>query len=198
MWWSRRRWVLAALGVLLTVGSGLAVLVLSTGSGGSRELLVAARSIPAGHVIERADLRAVSVVGAEDVSAVRSGEVGQLLGRAASVPVAAGALIPADVVRGAGVLPPPGQVLLSIAVGPGVVPPMAGPGAAVRVLSAPLAGTQPAPAAVGKGWDAVLVDVRRAGSGETSVVSLQVAEADAAALAAAGDAISVVVLSGPR
>lgn len=193
----RRSWALAAIGTLLTVGSTVFGLVVWNGSGTTRELLVAARAIPAGHVMEPADLRPVRVGAAEGVSAVAATGASDLVGRTASVPVAAGALIPADLVAGAGVLPPPGWVVLSVAVGPGVVPPEAGPGSAVRVLPTPAPGAPGTGASTGRSWEAVLIGVA-AWSGETAVVSLQVLEVDAAGVTAAGADIAIVVLSEPR
>lgn len=196
----RRSWPMAAIGVVITTGSALAGLVLWDSSSSSRELLVAARAIPAGHVVEGEDLRAVRLRGAEGVSVVPVEEAAGLVGRAAAVPVAAGALIPADLVDAPGLLPPSGQILAAVALRPGAVPPQAGPGAAVRVLPAPAG--QGAPAVTGRpvgGWQAVLVGVEPARSGDGGVlVSLQVAEADAVSLAAAGSDVTVVVLSGTR
>lgn len=196
----RRSWPMAAVGVVITAGSALAGLVVWDSSGWSRELLVAARPIPAGHVVEVADLRTVRVGGAEGVSVVPAEKAAGLVGRAAAVPVAAGALIPADLATAAGLLPPAGQVLAAVALRPGAVPPQAGPGAAVRVLPAPVGPGEPAAGSrPAGGWQAVLVGVEQARSGDGSVlVSLQVAEADAAALAAAGSGVTVVVLSGVR
>lgn len=184
--------------MLLTVGSTVFGLAVWNGSGTTRELLVAARAIPAGHVVEPADLRPVRVGAAEGVSAVAATGASGLVGRTASVPVAAGALIPADLVSGAGVLPPSGWAVVAVAVGPGVVPPEAGPGAAVRILPTPTPGVQSAGVSPGRGWDAVLLGVAAAGSGETSVVSLQVLEVDAAEVTAAGADIAIVVLAEPR
>lgn len=196
----RRSWPMAAIGVVITAGSALAGLVVWDSSSSSRELLVAARAIPAGHVVGGADLRAIRLGGAESVSVVPVEEAAGLVGRAAALPVAAGALIPADLVDARGLLPPDGQVLAAVALRPGAVPPQAGPGAAVRVLPAPA--DQGAPAGLGRplgGWQAVLVGVEPARSGDGGVVvSLQVAEADAASLAAAGSDVTVVVLSSTR
>lgn len=197
--WARRRrsWALAAVGVLITAGSATAGLVIWGGSGSTRELLVAARPIAAGHVIEPADLRPVSVGAAEGVSAIAVRDAAAVVGRPASVPVAAGALLPADVVRGAGVLPPAGRAVVSVAVPAGVVPPQAGPGAPVRVLPAPSGVAPSGQVVAARGWDAVLLGVAAARSGDTVVVSLQVAEGDAAGVVSAGSKIAVVVLSGP-
>lgn len=201
-WWGRRRSIaFSALGLLATVGCATAGLVLWGTAVETRELLVAARAIPAGHVVEAVDLRAVSVGVADGVSAVRASDAQDVLGRPATVPVAAGSLIPQDLVSGAGVLPPPGSVVVSVAVPPGVLPPQAGPGSPVRVL--PVAnGRSPSGAStsiVGRGWDAVLLGVEPTGSGEVTVMSLQIAEADAPGLTAAGADIAVIVLPGrPR
>ncbi len=191
----------SALGLLITVGCATAGLVLWGTAGETRELLVAARAIPAGHVVESADLRAVSVGIADGVSALLATDARDVLGRSATVPVAVGSLIPQDLASGAGVLPPPGSVVVSVAVAPGVVPPQAGPGSPVRVL--PVADRRSpvgaSPAIAGRGWDAVLLGVEPTGSGEVAVMSLQIAEADAPGLTAAGADIAVIVLPGrPR
>jgi SAF domain len=195
---SRRRWTLAAVGVLLSAGSAVVGLVVWSDAGAARELLVAARSIPAGHVVTESDVRVVAVGGAEGVSVVPAEQASSVVGRAASVPVAAGALLPAEVVGDAGVLPPPGSAVVSKAVGPGVLSPLAGPGATVRVYPAPADGTPGVGARSGSGWDAVVLGVDPGVSGEQSVVSLQVADQDAAAVVAAGSRIAIVVVSAGR
>jgi len=189
---------LAAVGVLLSAGSAVAGLVVWSDAGATRELLVAARAIPAGHVVAATDVRAVAVGGAEGVSAVPAEQAASVVGRAASVPVPAGALLPAEVVAGAGVVPPPGSAVVAKAVGPGVVPPLAGPGAAVRVYPAPADGASGVGARSGSGWDAVVLGVDPGVSGEQSVVSLQVADQDAAAVVAAGSRIAIVVVPAGR
>ena len=195
---SRRRWALAAVGVLLSAGSAVVGLVVWSDAGATRELLVAARSIPAGHVVTASDVRVVAVGGAEGVSVVPAEQATSVVGHTASVPVAAGALLPADVVADAGVLPPPGSAVVAKAVGPGVVPPLAGPGATVRVYPAPADGTSGVGARSGSGWDAVVVGVDPGVSGEQAVVSLQVADQDAAAVVAAGSRIAIVVVPAGR
>ncbi len=200
---SRRRWALAAVGVLLTAGCAAVGLVGWSAAGATTDLLVAARPIPAGHVLEAGDMRPVAVGAGEGVSAVPAAAASRLLGRPANIPVPAGALIPADLVDGtAGVLPPAGSVVLAKAVRPGVVPPLAAPGSQVRILPAPSetqAGVvSPAPEPAGAGWSAVLLSVEPAASGGDAVISLQVAEADAAPLVAAGSQVAVVVLAPAR
>ncbi len=195
---SRRRWALAAVGVLLSAGAAVAGLVVWSGAGATRELLVADRAIAAGHVMTPTDVRAVAVGGAEGVSVVPAELASSVVGRSASVPVAAGALLPADVVGDAGVLPPPGSAVVAKALGPGVLPPMAGPGAAVRVYPAPADGTSGVEARSGSGWNAVVLGVEPGVSGDQSVVSLQVADRDVAAVVAAGSRIAIVVVAADR
>ena len=96
-----------AVGVAAAVGVGRGGRAVVGGVGGcgdrwragsrrgcDRELLGAARSIPAGHVVTASDVRAVAVGGAEGVSVVPAEQAASVVGRAASVPVAAGALHP--------------------------------------------------------------------------------------------------------
>ncbi|WP_232668630.1 SAF domain-containing protein [Pseudonocardia sp. TRM90224] len=188
---------MAALGVLLVAGCALGALVMWTGAGQRVDVLAAARDITAGHVLEPADLRTVSVAGIDEVSVVPASRTSQLIGLAAAVPVPAGALVPAGLVRRDGLLLPRGAIVMSIAVQAGAVPPQAGPGSAVRVLPIPPSATSPG-RVPGRGVDAVLLSVAPASSTESQlVVSLQLAEADAAALATSGD-VAVALLPGPR
>lgn len=192
-----RRWALFGMGLFLVAGSVVAGLTLWGEAGATREVLVAARPITAGHVLGRADLRAVALGGTEGVSVVAASDAARLVGAVATVPMPAGAVIPADVTR-AGLLPPAAQAVVSVALPAGAVPALASPGSPVRLFAIPVTG-RPAPIGVPEsGWPAVLVAVAPGGSGAAITVSLQVAEQDAGAILEAGDGVRVVVVNGDR
>ncbi len=89
----QRRWSLALVAVLVTLGSALAFAVLWMNAGGREPVLAMARDVPAGQPIRAEDLRVVRVAadaGIRPVSAVARSEV---VGRPAAVDLLAGTLL---------------------------------------------------------------------------------------------------------
>jgi hypothetical protein len=189
----RRRVPWMVTGVLLVVGCALIFATSAIRLGGGRGVLVAARSLPVGHVIAAGDLRSVRVSSA-GLSTVPAGAEAGLMGRPLALPVAAGSLLnPADL--GAGSALSAGQAEVAVALKAGAYPPALAAGDQVLVVdtgaqTGTLGSAPPAGAGTSVSATVVAVDVPPANTSEAAaVVSLQV-PADTAAgvvrLAAAG------------
>jgi hypothetical protein len=187
-------------GVLLVVGCALIFATSAIRLGGGRAVLVAARSLPVGHVISAGDLRSVRVSFA-GLQTVPAGAEAGLMGRPLALGLAGGSLLnPADL--GAGSAVPAGQAEVAVALKAGAYPPAVAAGDQVLVVdTGAQTGTVASAPAVADGTSVsaivVAVDVPPANASEAAaVVSLQV-PADTAArvvrLAAAGQ-VGLVLL----
>lgn len=114
-----RRPGLIAAAVLLIVGFALTGGLLVSGAAGKTEVLVAAGSVPAGHVLTAEDVRATSVAG--DVRAIRAGDLGTVLGQSAAVGLVPGQLLNRDMLTTATV-PAPDQAMIGLSLAPGQFP----------------------------------------------------------------------------
>ncbi len=114
-----RRPGLIAAAVLLIVGFALTGGLLVSGAGGKTEVLVAAGSVPAGHALTAADVRATSVAG--DVRAIRAGDLATVLGQSAAVGLVPGQLLNRDMLTTATV-PAPDQAMIGLSLAPGQFP----------------------------------------------------------------------------
>jgi flagella basal body P-ring formation protein FlgA len=79
----QRRPGLVALAIALIVGLAALGMYLYQQAGAKTPVLVVAREVPAGHVVARADLTAVSVAG--PVTAVAAGHIDSVVGQTAAV-----------------------------------------------------------------------------------------------------------------
>jgi type IV secretory pathway VirJ component len=94
----QRRWSLALLAVLVTLGSALAFVVLWMNAGEREPVLALARDVPAGQVFQAEDLTTVRVSLDPGVRAVASSARDQVIGQPASVDMLAGTLLVPDAV----------------------------------------------------------------------------------------------------
>lgn len=94
----QRRWSLALLAVLVTLGSALAFVVLWMNAGDREPVLALARDVPAGQVFQADDLTTVRVSLDPGVRAVASSARDQVIGQPASVDMLAGTLLVPDAV----------------------------------------------------------------------------------------------------
>lgn len=89
----QRRWSMALVGVLLMLGAGLAFALLYVNAGERSPVLVVARDVQAGQVIEAGDLD-VARVGAEaGVGTISESNRSDVVGQTASVDLVAGTLL---------------------------------------------------------------------------------------------------------
>lgn len=192
----QRRPGLIALAVLLIVGCGLAGGWLFVRGSDKVEVVAAARPVAAGHALAAADLTTTSVAGMPN--AIPAAKLNSLVGQhAVSALVPGEVLLPAMVTSA--VIPKPGQALVGVTVQPGQMP--AGGLHTGDVVTAVLAssgdnGNGSSPVSSGTSPQivatrVVVYDTRAAADAATSgatVVTLLVAERDAAQLSVYGSA----------
>ena len=124
-----------ALAVMLVVGFAALGAWFYSHAGAKVPVLFAARDIPAGHVIERADLTTVSVAGG--VTAVAGNHLSEVVGHTATVEILARTPVQLSMLTTAAPLAA-SQALVGVAAAPGQVPSSGlTPGTAVEVLQLP-------------------------------------------------------------
>lgn len=208
----RRQLPWVALGVLLVLGCTLVFAVASVRLGGGTEVLALTRPVAAGQVLSPGDLRAVRLGAGGGLGLVAATGETAVVGRPAAVPLAAGSLL-----VGSDLGAPPassaGFDVVAVALKAGQFPPDLAPGDRVQVVEvgpspsssgSSGAGRTVTPALTSGSGGPVLatvvgLQIPAVSSGGDTVISLQVADtnADAVAVAAAGE-ISLVQLSpGP-
>lgn len=129
----------AALAVALIIGLGALGYYFYTTAGSKVPVVVAARDIPVGHTITRADLSTVEVAGG--ITAVGGGNLSTLLGQHAAVEILPNTLVQRSMVT-AGSTVSSGQGLVGVATVAGQIPSSGlAPGDKVEVFSLPQKGT---------------------------------------------------------
>ena len=190
-------------GVVLVVGFALAFATVSVRLGGSRQVLVAARGVPAGHRLVAGDLRSVQLSGPGAAGWLPATAQASVLGRTTAVPLVGGAPLTTAELGSASALSA-GTDVVAVALKAGQYPPALAPGDRVGVVATgpPTDGSQATRAAAGSSAPPVAatvtgVDAATASTGGVTVVSLQVGDADAAALARLGAAGQVALVLRP-
>lgn len=115
----RPQWVLA--GVVLVVGAMIGFGLWSTSLGHRREVLVAARELPAGHVVTDQDLRTVRIGTSDSVAIVSAANRGRILGKTTRMTVPSGGFLSPDEVT-AGSAVADGKAVVGVVLAPGAVP----------------------------------------------------------------------------
>jgi len=183
---------LLMLGLALVAGFAALGYWAWTSAGTKTALVAAARDIPVGHTISRADLTTTEVAGG--VTAVSGSHLGSLVGQSAAVEIMPGTLVQRAMVTAHAGLSA-GEAVVGVAVAPGQVPSVGlRPGEQVEVLALP--GKDASPSAAAVLADDVLVQDAQpnpATAGGT-LVSLLVPKPAAAGIAAASDAGAVALV----
>jgi hypothetical protein len=154
-------------------------------------VLAVSQPVAAGQTITDADLEVVRVVPDASLEVVTDVERSAVVGRTATVPLAAGSLLsPAQV--GPAAWPPVGESVIAVPVAAGRLPAGLSAGSRVTVLvpSGGETNTAPAPAS------ALVVAVEAASAAGVSPVSLLLASSQARQVAAAGGEV-VLILESP-
>jgi hypothetical protein len=94
----QRRWSLALLAVLVTLGSALAFVVLWMNAGDRKPVLAMKNDVAAGQIIEADDLKVVRVSADSGVALVASSASDDVVGQPATTSLLAGSLLVADAV----------------------------------------------------------------------------------------------------
>jgi len=191
----RRQLPYLLMGVLLVLGCTVGGAVVAAQVGDQEPVLVLARSVTVGQVLSERDLREVSVSSDRAMTFVPVRARSAVLGRPVAYSLPAGILLTRDVL-GPSRVPPEGEAVAAVGLKAGQFPPEVQAGNHVTVVVAPDKNGA-TPEAGTSAWPATVTDVRPETAGQTSVLSLLMAEADARAVAAvAADRIGVVTVHG--
>lgn len=189
----RRGWI--GIGVLAIVLAALGSATLFRAIGPSQPYLAVAQDVPVGAQLTREDLRVVRMNTTPGLSPVPQGQVEEVIGAYAAVPLVAGTLLSLDQLADEPV-PPPGQQLVAIG-----LPPERLPGGALEagdpVMLVATSGQNAAPDEAPRTFAARVHDVQPTeGRDDDLVVSLLVSERDGAVVAslAAADRLTLVLL----
>ncbi|MGH9244759.1 MAG: SAF domain-containing protein [Acidimicrobiales bacterium] len=133
----QRRWSLALLAMLLTLGSGLLFAVLYLNAGDRVPVLTLARDVGQGETIARDDLSEIRVSADPTLDLIAAGDLEEVVGQTAAVDLVAGSLLTrGQLGEPAGVQP--GQAVVGVRVGtPGVPHSDIRPGMVVDVIFTP-------------------------------------------------------------
>lgn len=197
---------LVGLGVLVVVGSALAFAVTATHLGSRQAVLALTRAVPAGGVIDQADLAVVHVSADPRLRPLAAAQLSSIVGRTAAVPLAPGSLLVASELGPASALGPD-QAGVGVSLKAGQYPPDLAAGMTVSVVDvgAPTTAlpTTPAPPGQTVVAAATVTSVSTpadTSSSDATVVGLVVPAAEAdqvAALAGAGRLALVEVSAQP-
>jgi len=121
-WGQPRLWFEFALGATLVVGGAIGAAVWQRQATRPLPVLVAARDLQRGDTVTAGDLAVATLVGADGVRVTPPSDSGRLVGAALMVDVAAATPMTAQMVETRR-RPEAGEALVSVALGPGEVPP---------------------------------------------------------------------------
>lgn len=193
----RRRLPHLVLGALLIVVCATSFAVVAGRVDHRAEVLALARSVAVGQRLSAADVRSIRASVEAGVSTIPATQEDQVVGRTVAVSLPAGTLLAPGVLGPAQV--PAGQAIVAVAVRVGQAPPDLAAGEHVLLVTVPTSTTTSgAGAAAGRSWSGVVVAVLPPSGGqEATVVSVQLAGADARAVAALPTGqIDVVLVPG--
>jgi Chaperone for flagella basal body P-ring formation len=185
------------LGALLVAVCTLGFAVTATRIDHRQAVLVTARPVTVGQRLSSADLRAVRVAAGTGVDVISAADSANVVGQTVATNLPAGALL-TRAELGPPSLPAAGQAVVALAVKAGQFPPDLAAGAHVLLIPTPAAGSAPASAGSGAaGWAGTVIDVRPAGEGQGSVVSVLLPQPNAVQVAATGAGqLSIVTVAG--
>jgi hypothetical protein len=183
-------------GTLLVLACTAGAVLWSLAAGQRQRVLTVARPVPVGHALSTADLREVSIATDPGVSTVAASQASTVIGRMMATSLPAGSLLTPEVL-GVALVPAPGQAITALALKAGAFPPELAPGARVAVVVVPGPSTGPLSVLTSPAWQATVISVTGRADEQTTVISLQLAEAAARQVAAvpAGQ-LSLVLLPG--
>lgn len=197
----RRKWSLALVGTLVTVGSALAFAVLWMNAGDREPVVVVSRRVPAGQVIEASDLSVIRVSSDPGLAPIAGGRVDDVVGLVAATDLVPGTLLTTEHLDQDDILEA-GSAVVGIALRAGQLPAGLQPGDRVLIVRTTTPGTESDDTPLGSVLDEGRVkDIgdRDVASGSL-VVSLVVDEdvAPEVAGAASAELVSLVLVPAGR
>ena len=186
----------AALGVLLVAVCTFGIAAWASSVGNRVQVLVVAKEVPAGSVVQASDLTAAGLAADRQVSAIPASAESGWVGKVARVELVPGSLLERSEL-GSGPAIPAGSSVVGLHLKDGTFPAEIAPGAAVEIVSTPAQGATGGGGTVVVASATVLsISADPNGSGNLVSVVVPTAEASSVASAAAGDNVSLVMLAG--
>ena len=189
------------LGVLLVVVCAAGGVLAGMQLGDRESVLALARPVAVGQILTPQDLKQVSLAADSGMDVIQASAASTVVGQPAAFGLPAGSLITRSVL-GAPQIPAQGKAIAAVGLKPGQFPPDLSPGTTVAVLAGPGQSTTTG-TSTGSGqtssWTAVVTGIAGRENEQTTVVSLQLFEADARALASSpAGQLSLVAIAGGR
>lgn len=185
-------------GVLLVVACAGGGVLAVTQWDDRESVLILARPVVVGQVLTAQHLTELSITVDSGLELVPASAVSTVVGTPAAFNLPKGSLVTRPML-GAPRTPPQGEAIAALGLKPGQFPPDLSPGATVVVLATPTprVGTGDAETS---SWRAVVTGLATGATDQSTVVSLQLAEADAKAMssAPAGQLNLVTIAGGER
>lgn len=187
------------IGVLLVVVCAAGGVVAGMQLGQRESVLALARPVAVGDVVSAQDLKQVSIAVDSGMDVVPASSASTVVGQPIAYSLPAGSLLTRSEL-GSPQVPAQGKAIAAVGLKDGQFPPDLTPGTTVAVLTTPGLGTTSG-TSTGSGqsssWTAVVTAVSSNPNDQTTVVSLQLSESDARALASApAGQLSLVTISG--
>ncbi len=186
------------LGVLLVLVCAAGSVLVALRFDDRQPVLALARNVSVGQVLTAQDLRQVHVATDPGIAVVDADLADTIIGRPAATSLSAGALVTPDAVA-VGTIPEVGNAIVALSLDPGHVPAEVTAGATVSVVAIS-DGASPgsSPNERTRAWPAVVTSISTAASAPGTVVSVQLSETAAHALATipAGQVAIVLLPAG--
>ncbi|MFE9748255.1 hypothetical protein ACFYOT_25395 [Saccharothrix saharensis] len=182
-------------GVLLVITCAGGGVLAMTHRDDTKSVLALAQPVAVGQVLTAQHLTERSLTFDSNLGLIPATEASTVVGVPASFSLPEGSLVTRSML-GPPQSPPRGRAIAALGLKPGQFPPELSPGTAVLVLATPTPGMG-TEEAQHSSWAAVVVDLVAGESGQNTVVSLQLTEADARAMASAPPGqFNVVTIAG--
>lgn len=187
------------IGVLLVVVCAAGGVVAGMQLGQRESVLALARPVAVGDVVSAQDLKQVSIAVDSGMDVLPASSASSVVGQPIAYSLPAGSLLTRSEL-GSPQVPAQGKAIAAVGLKDGQFPPDLTPGTTVAVLTTPGLGTTSGTStgsAQSSSWTAVVTAVSSNPNAQTTVVSLQLSESDARALASApAGQLSLVAISG--
>lgn len=185
------------LGVLLVVVCAAGGVFAGMQLGDRESVLALARPVAVGQILTAQDLKQVSMATDSGMDVMPASSASTVVGQPVAFSLPAGSLVTRSVL-GSPQIPLQGKAIAAVGLKPGQFPPDLAPGTTVAVLTTPGQGTTTGTSnGQTSSWTAVVTGIATRETEQTTVVSLQLSESDARALASApAGQLSLVAIAG--